>query len=229
MKRIRLLGLALVALMALSSAIAATASAELALPQLLAQPANSKFTGKSTGTVKLEDEKGNIVECEKATGEGTQETDTLGKFHITFEKCKSPVLGECKTVSDKKAGIILSEGVFHFVLDILGEPEESVAILFLPVETEFECSLFAKNKVRGELLCLILKPLVSSTTHEFHCEPKAGGGKGEQADLFFWNDAGEKIGPVHLESALNGTTFVRSSQAALSTIVFPIPVKFEND
>ncbi|HEY1832895.1 MAG TPA: hypothetical protein VGG08_00550 [Solirubrobacteraceae bacterium] len=230
MKHYRPLRLALVTLMALGSAfVTASASAELALPQLLAQKANERFTAKNTGAVRLEDEKGNMIECEGIKGEGTQETDTLGKFHIQIEKCKSPLLGECKTVADKKTGIILSEGTFHYVLDILGEPEESVAVLFEPVETVFECTLFAKNTLKGKLLCLILKPLVPSTTHEFHCVPKAGGGKGEQGDLFYWNDAGEKLGPVHLEFALNGSAFVRASLAWLSTIVFPIPVKFEND
>jgi hypothetical protein len=228
MKHLRLLGLALVAMLAVGATVmAVAASAELALPQLLGEVGNPKaFEGKSVGEPKLEDANGNIVNCKAATGSGTQETDTLGIFHITFTGCKTELTGACTSSGDASESI-LTLGSFHYVLDTLGSAEESVAILFLIKEVTFECSVFAKNKVKGELLCLIQKPLVSAKSHEFRCASK--GGKGEQEDLNYWNDKGEKIEKVHLESSLNGGAFVHSQEDANATVEFKEAVKFEND
>jgi hypothetical protein len=217
MKRFRLIGLALVAVFAFGAVLSASA---FALPEALPFTSGTKaFTGKlDSGEAVLESAGANQVKCKAANGAGGLETDTLGTFKITFETCALTILGKTETCtgSGDATGAILSEGSFHYVFDALGTGEAlGVAVLYLPKETSFECGAFVKNKVKGDVLCLLLTPLTSSLTHLFHCTK--GATAGTQATTTFWNDNGTEV-KAKLESSLDGGSFEASNEQALATV-----------
>lgn len=219
MKRFKLLGLALMAVFALAAVLSASASA---LPELLAQEANATYTGKSTAAnPTLETSKEEKIVCKEASAEGVQETDTLGTFHIHFTGCESSGF-KCNTTGDE-SGIILSLGTFHYVFDVL-TPELGVAILFLPEEQNIKCTALVTLKVKGTILCLILEPLTSAATHEFHCVQS----KGKASETKWWNDEGVEQNALALTSK-NGGTFIESAEQALASVTFGTAVAFMNE
>lgn len=224
MKRFTLLGLALMAVLSLGASLAASSS--FALPELLPIAGNSTFTGRNVGTAKvvLETVGKSTVECASATSTGAQETDTLGTFHISFKTCASTgfIRATCTSRGDA-SGEILTLGSFHYVYDTLGGTEK-VAILFLPKPTEFECSI-VKVKVTGTLVCLILKPLESNVTHQFHCVQK----EGKQTGTRWWNDAGTAQTAQLLTETNNSGRPEESGELALAEVTFARAVSFEND
>jgi hypothetical protein len=220
MKRVNLLGLALVAVFALM-ALAATSA--FALPENLPQ-VKKTWTGKNDGESKpeLESLTGTKVRCEKSKGTGEDTSDTTGKFTIDFEECSTPSFfnAKCNTSGDA-TGIILSTGTYHYVYDTLSPL--GVAVLFLPNETVFECSTFLKTKVKGSLVCLILEPTSSKLTHLFHCEQS----KGEQLETTWWNDAGTAQ-TATLLCSLNGGEFEKCGELALAETTFLETKAFQN-
>jgi hypothetical protein len=226
MKHFRLLGVAVIAMFALGGSLAA--SEAFALPEILPVTGNQHFTGSNDGTAKLvlESKAGTEIGCTAATSTGFQETGSLGTFHIAFTGCNTAILGKCNTVGEA-AETILSFGSFHYVLDTLGgATEEQVALLLLLTPITFECTSFAKNEVKGTLVCLILKPLVASKNSLFHCNK--GKSKGEQEDKGYYNDAGTLVASK-LESALNGAAFEESNELALAAVLFKEAVSFMTD
>jgi hypothetical protein len=212
MRRLNLLGVALVAMLALSAFV--TTAAFAILPEHLPK---GTWTGNNDGkgVPTLEASSGTKVECEKAKGSGADVTDTLGTFTIDFEGCKTPNFfnAKCNTTGDG-AGIILSTGEYHFVYDTLSPL--GIAVLFLANETTFECSSFLKTKVKGHLVCLILEPLVSMVTHLFHCEQE----KGKQKETKYWNDEGKEVNKAELLCSLNGGAFEVCAELALGNTTY---------
>jgi hypothetical protein len=222
MKRFSLFSVLVVAVFALAAAvIAPAASAANPLPQLLPiKSGGSHFGGEKDNSENaiLEIKAGETVECKNATGEGGQNTDTLGTFRISFKECKETVLGtKCHSAGDSESeGIILTNGTFHFVVDTLGATlgANGVAILFLPEITKFECDGgLTKFEVKGRVLCLLLEPLVAMVTHLFHCIQK----EGKQNETSYWSDE-TLVSGVILETSKNGGAFVASGELALSSI-----------
>jgi hypothetical protein len=231
MKRFSLFSVLVVAVFALAAAvIAPAASAQNPLPQLLPiKTGGAHFTGEKDGTeeVILEIKAGEEVECKNATGEGGQNTDTLGTFRITFKECKETVLGTACTSASDASGVILTNGTFHFVVDTLGATlgANGVAILFLPEITKFECDGgLTKFEVKGRVLCLLLEPLVSRTTHLFHCIQK----EGKQNETAYWSDE-TLVSGVILETSKNSGAFVASGELALSSITYTEAVAIMNE
>lgn len=223
MRSIKVLGLMLMAVLAIGAAFASLASA---LPLLL--PAG-KWTGKSAGTSKptLETLAGTKIVCEKAKASGEDTSDSLGKFTIDFEKCKTPSFfnAECNTKGDS-AGIILSTGEYHYVYDVKGKG--GVAILFLPNETTIECASFLKTVVKSEsanggLVCLVKEPTVKSTTHIFKCE---GEGTGDQKEKTYFNDKEESV-KAQLSCSLNGGAFESCNEVAEGEVTYKEANAFE--
>lgn len=224
MKRLNLLGVVLMAVFALS-AFAATAA--FALPEHLPKGA---WTGKNDGTgkPKLETAAKSVIECGKAKGSGEDTSDTLGKFTIDFEECKTPSFfnAACNSAGDA-SGVILSTGEYHYVYDTLSPL--GIAILFLPNETTFECASFLKTKVKsqganGGLVCLILEPTVKQVTHLFHCEQE----NGKQKEKVYWNDKSEEVKKVELLCSLNGGAFEECAELALAETTFKEANAWEN-
>jgi hypothetical protein len=223
MKRFKLLGLALAAVCLLAAAFSASAFA--GLPELLGQSAGATYSGKNTGTENptLETVKKETITCTAASAEGIQETDTLGTFHIHFTGCNSSGF-KCNTSGDE-AGIILSLGTFHYVYDKLGTGSElGVAILFLPEEQVIKCTALVTLNVKGTILCLVLEPLTSAATHEFHCTQTGG----KPSSTQWWNDEGVSQTALALTSKNKGE-FIESAELALASVTFSEPVAFMNE
>jgi hypothetical protein len=225
MKRFRLFGLVVVALVALTAAVTSTGASALTLPALLPIATGGvAFTDESDSANPTLNTKEHVVTCESAQSTGFQETDTLGTFHITFLKCKTEILGAC-TSSGDASGQILTLGSFHYVLDTLATSETSVAVLFLTAPTTFSCTNLANIVTKGTLVCLILTPLVESKTHLFHCTQSSAG---VQAGNHYYNDNGTLV-ETHLEATFNGGAEESASEVALAAVFFAKAVAFEND
>src|ERR1700759_4156275 len=110
MKRIRLLGLALIALIAWGAYASATAFAED--PTILPVPTAGEpasFTAESTGTLTfVGTKKGNEVQCPKFTAKGSFTTQDTGRVTLTFKECKGKGGANCQ--SGTEIGVILGEG-----------------------------------------------------------------------------------------------------------------------
>ena len=225
MKRITLQTSALLAVLAFSAALAASASA--GLPELLGWETKPAFTGKNDGTESLafETVKKETFACAAMTLDGTQETDTLGVYHMHITGCKSSGFA-CNTTGDA-SGVILTLGKYNFVDDHLSENvnELGVAMLFLPEALEIKCTSLITIKLTGHLVCLVLEPLVSKVEHLLHCIQTSG----KQADKEWWNDEGKKETSSLLTSK-NGGAFEESGALLLFGLLFStVPVAFMNE
>jgi hypothetical protein len=224
MKRFKLLGLTLLAAFALGAVLVASASA--ALPELLpVKTGGSSFTGKNTAAnPTLETLKKESIVCSAATADGVQETDTSGTYHIHFTGCKGFGFANCNTEGDE-SGVILTLGGFSYVDDHLSVnvSELGVAILFNANAT-IKCTALATIKVEGKVVCLVLEPLSSKVTHEFHCTQTSG----MQSETHWWNDAGTEQTSVLLSSK-NGGAFEESGEQALGSVTFAEAVAFMNE
>jgi len=230
MKKLGLIGAVLVAVLALSALVFAPVSSA-GLPELLP---TGKWTGVNDGSLRPElvTLGGQEVVCVKAKAEGEDESDTLGQFHIDFEECELKLLrAKCKSTGDRE-GIILSLGTYHYVYDVLGSGEAlGVAILFLPAEVSFECSVLGHVRVKaqganGGVVCLVLEPLVSRKTHLFHCEQE----RGDQKESRYWNDGGTLLTRIELLCEINNSSkFESCAELALGQVTYAEPVAFMNE
>jgi len=202
MQRLKILGLTLMAVFALSAIASTTASA--ALPSILNEKKEEvapSFTGNSGGTefVKLNGKK---IECTASTAEGLFEKGKpLGLFHIHFTGCSGLAGATCTGEGDKEKEILVL-GTFHIVYDkLLNEGSLGAAILFLIPRFHFTCTLLGVKVlilVQGQVLCLI-KPINAFAKHfEVDCEQSA---KGDPLETTYWNDAGE---PFDIKNGLLG-------------------------
>jgi len=227
MKKLGLIGVTL----ALSALVFAPVSSA-GLPELLP---TGRWTGESDNSREgplFETLAGTKVLCVKAKAEGSDETDTLGLFHIDFEGCEQTLLRHlCKSTGDSE-GVILSLGTYHHVYDVLGTGEAlGVAVLFLPAEVSFECGALAKVRVKsqganGGVVCLWLEPLVARKTHLFHCEQE----RGDQKESRYWNDGGTLLTRIELLCEINNSSkFESCAELALGQVTYAEPVAFMNE
>jgi hypothetical protein len=178
MKRFKLLGLALMAVFALTAALSASAFA-LELPENLPASTTRTSTGVSNGITKF----GAVgqeapVECTSAPGEATETSSKppSGAFHIKFEGCTTTASGitvKCTGLGDA-TGVILALGTWALVFDRkIGGTFEGLtsAILFKNETTHFTCGGLVLVEVNpGETLCLHIEPTVKKAKHEYRCE-----------------------------------------------------------
>ncbi len=217
MQRLKILGVALMAVFALSAVVAATASAEVViLPKLAAEETYKGESGKGT----LEMLKGiAVVVCQKDKSEGTFEaTKPLGLFHIDFEGCKASIAA-CTGLGEAKE-VILSLGIAHLVFDTLGKvlSEAGIGVLFLLEPVHFECA-GKLMMVEGQVLCLI-KPVNKLTKHfEIVCEK--GKESGDPGETTYWNEAGTevKMGLELLLTKEDGQPGVMSGENTMALIL----------
>jgi hypothetical protein len=117
MKRIRLLGIALIAVFSLGALVASSAMAEVSILPTPTAEKPAKFTGESTGTeTLLESSAGTKVKCKKATSKGEFTSERAGTGKIDFEECESAG-SKCNSPSDA-TGVILTSGSTQLV-DVL--------------------------------------------------------------------------------------------------------------
>jgi hypothetical protein len=208
MQRIRMAGLALVAVFAIGAIASASASA--ALPEF--KPVPTKFTFTSGKSV-LE-QKGGLspIECAKDESAGTNEitTEKKGKFDVLFLECKVALTGEqCTGLNDTTAGSILALGEFH--LFYINKETKDVGQALLLQEVHFECAgPFVKLvAVRGCVVGLIT-PINTKTT-KFTLTLAQKGGVNEFTTF-------EKES-CKLESSINGGAFTQSGQSTTESIL----------
>jgi hypothetical protein len=222
MRRLKFLGLALLAVFASAAALSASASA-LVLPEILPLSATERtWTGKNdAANPKLVSTSGSETTCESATATGTEEAGKpLGLFHIEFKGCgvTSPFPAKCTGLGDATTGVILSLGTWHLVFDKT-TPELLTATLFLLDTVHFTCGGIVLVEVKGNLVCLDLEPTVKKAEHLFHCTQTAG----VPADKEYFNDSGVKVTPK-LECSENGGAFKECAELALGTVLYKVEV-----
>lgn len=201
MRRFRIIGLALVAVFAMSAVAVSSASA--ALPEFV--PANGKFPVPAkftSGAGTLETEKGHTVKCKADSGAGEiASAKLIDAIIIKFTGCTTsvPILGtvECKTAGAGAGVIETNKLSAKPVYD--NETKTAVALLVANEKegaaglyAEFKCenSLIKETiKVKGSTLILIT-PL-NTATKLFKTSAKQTKGKPE--DSSYWNEANEFV------------------------------------
>jgi hypothetical protein len=144
MKRIRIVGLALVAVLALSAIAASGAMA--AAPEF----SKTKVTFKTTSGESVLGG-GATITCKKASGEGEITSVTKLNAKVTFEECKGEVLGS------KCEEKITSELVGTLGTVAKAESETEVGLLFKPKSgafSKFKCgslTISVEGSIAGEV------------------------------------------------------------------------------
>jgi hypothetical protein len=228
MKLVRMLGLCLAAVLALSVVAASSASAGIPLFLFKAPPGGfpAKFKSHSvTGNIPrlVVPSTGQIIECTSETDEGTVEDAHLGSVTVHFHKCKEPANKvECNSAG-AAAGEIVAPLKFHLGLEHDGTNTTIPAVLFLlneggKPEIKFECSFLAKIVVKGEVIALLVdlsgKPVTTGVAYSSlvtHFQVNGTGSSRTQKSTEFLlqlvtNESESLMTGVHLTSALNGGT-----------------------
>lgn len=202
MRQLKILGLALMAVLALGVAISATASAEELgiLPEGTA--AEPLVVNGTAGEGVLETLGGSTVTCTSAELLTSWTSHTLGLFHLHFKGCKSAA-GSCSTAGDAK-GVILVLGTIHLVFDKITEGL-GAGILLLLEEVHLTCGELIKVLilVRGSILCLATPINTLVKEGEVICKQT----KGDQAERSYWTSETGKEEKATLESSVNGGAF----------------------
>jgi hypothetical protein len=213
MRRFRIIGLALVAVFAMSAVAVSSASA--ALPEFV--PANGKFpvAAKFTsGPGTLETVGGHVVKCTLDSGTGSiASAKLIDGIVIKFTKCTTtvPLLGAipCKTAGAAAEEIVTEKLTAKPVYDNTGK---TAVALLVANEKEGVTGLYASFvceksivketiKVRGSTLILI-SPL-NKEAKLFPTSAKQTKGKPE--DSSSWNEAGTELVTNTTETKGEGT------------------------
>jgi len=200
MQRIKLLGLAILAVFALSAVVVATASAEIeVLNKNGVKTSKLKFSGTSKKVTTFTILNGFAqTKCSEVVTEGEQEGSTaLGSYHLHWKGCTTNLGGTCTGLDDTaEPGTILGLGTFHLVFDKLGAGAElGAGILFLTEHVHYTCEGGFVPKtlvlVLGEVLCLIspTNTLVSKVT--IKC--LKGANNGDPGETTYWTEAGTEV------------------------------------
>jgi hypothetical protein len=173
MRKIKVLGLAIVAVFALGAMLASTA---FALPSFLPGTAGTTWTGSAVGETELQSTSAlAAVKCKTASAEGSFTNNAEGPFHIDFKECTAAG-GKC-TGAGESSGVILALGTDHLVWDAL--TTLSAAILFsIEPSVHFTCTVLGVELlvlVSGSVLCKIKTPGTKKATYEFACEASKKG------------------------------------------------------
>jgi len=137
MRRLKLIGLALIAMLSLGIASASMAQAvEFHLKVL---PEDAKFTFASTANTetRLETLEKKAIVCKKVEGSGNFTTERLGQVEFKFSSCKDAILGTTCTGLADTAGNITVKGEFH--IRHLLPATEGVNIAVLVTGVHFSC------------------------------------------------------------------------------------------
>jgi hypothetical protein len=190
MKRLKLAGMALVALCAMGL----MATSAFALPEVKSvsstYPLDLNYES-STVVTKLEDGNGALLE-----GKGlkllliTTEKTSLGTFNADFlNVVETSSSKKCHTSGDKTA-TVLSEGSFHIVYTSLSPLE--LGILFLPHEVKVECE-GVTTKVRGDVISSINEATDSGMLTSIKGKLEKGSTAGSQEITEYYNTTGTKV------------------------------------
>jgi len=216
MRRLKLLGLGLVAVFALGAFMSTAAlGAAKVLTKAGVESENFKLSGNSVKETKLTVLKSGLaVKCPEVTTEGEQTGKTLlGTFHLHWKGCTTSLGGTCTGLGDE-SGLILALGTFHIVFDSL--TTLGLGVLFLVEPLHFTCvvGLSELLLVKGEVLCLATPTNSLTKTITVKCE--TGPENGDPKETVYWNHetgAEVKMGLEGLLTSKNGGAFEMSAQA----------------
>ena len=235
MKRINVvLGLALMAVLALSAFAVSSASA--AAPELIRAGSGAKpevvkgeITGTSEGETVLETENKTKVTCTSATAKGgkavtTKETEG-SKF--LFKGCKESIFnGSCKS-SEKGEGEIETSATIGLIgfkpkstteVDLELRPKGTPEALTTSFVV-FECTKgFAKIEARGAVIAMLGEGQLNKSTKSLKTVFEKGASAGLQELTEMTGGFMEK--EVHLESSLNKGKFEKSNQQGKGSTEF---------
>jgi hypothetical protein len=187
MHRLKILGLALMAMFALAAVVQATANAaNMTLPEFVTR---TGWTGTSKAG-KLTTASGNEIKCTAGTNEGTMEASKkLGTFTIDFTHCTSekPLAGVACSSTGDAAETILTHGSWHLVLNTISGTDHHL-IWFLLEPLVVKCSVF-EFKISGTLLGLITPANTLTKVYQIQVNVT----NGRQEDTGFENDSGELV------------------------------------
>jgi hypothetical protein len=205
MKRIRIVGLALVAMFAFSALVASAAQA--AAPEFTVHP--DKITkSTTTATYTLETVGGSKVTCKAQSNEGEIETAKTGFATITFTGCETTVIIKVKC---ETKGAATGEVKTNKLLTTLGVSGSTTAIKLAPegeLFAELECA-GAAIKVKGAVVCPIT-PVGGGTHTSFSLA--CAQTKGVQSLTSFEGVA------ANLETSISGGTYEQSGQSGTGTL-----------
>jgi hypothetical protein len=222
MKRVRLLGIAILAIFAVGAVAAATASAtEAGLLYLESSKTAFSFTGTGgAGELKLGE---NSVKCEKleATGASTETKHvTLGTGSITFKGCKlekEKVKTACNTEGDVKETVLVPID-FHLFNALEGTKlQAGLAVLILNPNLKIKCAAGVTIvEVRGWTFGLVLTTNLTSDVEKVEAHFFAAGETCDTGETFCENIKKNK---ELLESNLSGK-FEPSQLIQLASLTF---------
>lgn len=202
MKRFKLVGLACMAILALT--VMASASASANLPLILPEARPVKFNVKSgAGEFLQVGAAFSNVKCKKDTGSGELTEAKLGTFKVKFEECSSPIAGTCTALkAGEAAGTIEVTGKFHtwYVLDPANTKVAGLVFLIDPVH--FTCGI-ALAKVEGCVAGSITPVSKKVPTTEHYTVTIAQKEKDVQLITKVFNDTGTEEITCELKSAEN--------------------------
>jgi hypothetical protein len=213
MRHLKLLGMMLTAIFALSILTAASATASeptKALPEASATSPIKSTASDATETF-LEQANGNKVHCAKGAGSGEATSATLGSFTYLFTECKGPLTTSCTTTGDP-TGLIGIAGTVHYWLALLGKSLVA-ALVFLLNTITFVCKSstvsFTTEVKPGcqAALATPLEKLVSTTEDVF----KEASGHAD-ITLVLPEEASKDIG-CELESKIDTAAFEPAAQS----------------
>jgi hypothetical protein len=214
MQRLKLLGLALMAVFALGAFASAAASAE-ELPNFLPEGTEANpvtFKDHSKGGT-LETKAGKKVTCTEDHSEGQATSKKLGSFDVLFLGCKSegtPCLG----LGDKVAESVLVLGTFH-IRRLLTEAKH-VYIVFLLEHVHFTCGFgLVLILVLGCVAALVLQVNKLVKEFEIHFEQE----KGVQKPTEIADEKNEKNEKCILETKVGNEAYVQSGELTLATVL----------
>jgi hypothetical protein len=230
MARIRLIGLAVLAVFCMSAVGAAAASASEG--ELVNKEGNALVKNKFTvtsGQGTLETAAGTKIICKKDTGHGIVTSKTGGELTVLFSGCTSGGLS-CKGGKDEEGEA--PAGSIYVLLGILVKPSKNGERLILLTihkpgtleagELEIVCT-GVKIKVKGSLLTFNNFPVGKlSKDYNFVFKQK----KGIQEPDEYENEAKEKI-KNHLEATVEGLAFEKAGEEGTDLVLFEEEVQFK--
>lgn len=209
MQRFKVVGLALMAVLALTALAAASASA--AKPEFT--PASN--SGTSTGGKAKFTEKSGIaaVECTSSSGTNKLTNPKGGTFSETFKGCTALLSGKCTGLTNSTAGEITVAGTFD--LRYIKKESNKTALAFLIDPVHFECEktvtlISVKGCVAGEITP------INTKTKTFSVALKQSSGVEEIKEIL--NEAGTASESCVLKSEKNGEAEKEAGQENTDTI-----------
>jgi hypothetical protein len=222
MKRFRLLGVALLAFMALGVAGASVASAEnpeiLPLPTTAAPLKFTSISAKGSEPV-LESAGGVTIKCKKLTNKGEFTSARLGLVTLDFEgECESKG-AKCKAEGDASGTILLSKADIHLVAFKISTVLRLGVAVTVPPATNLviTCGVI-KTEVKGTAIGLASGITKDTKTKTVTAEFKQTKGAQEQKTCEL-DEAFCKGKTYNLESTLGGS-FEQSGEAVIDEITF---------